>query len=151
MFYGIKVVCAACISYVVVVVIFVSSTMIFIFYKTTNFDLGAHTGQNIISLFDKICNQFEVRVSYAVTDNASNMKKAFNIYLKPTVMDEEVDDEDGEDEAIDDTVDTLDIDAEDIPVPDGCTRLSCFAHSLQLTVGDGLQDRQSKRVLKYFY
>ena len=71
-------------------------------------------------------------MSAVVTDNASNMKSAFRLSLE----EQEPQHEDDEDDLWQDISDTasLNISAE---------RISCFAHSLQLTIKDGLKDRKS--------
>ena len=95
---------------------------------------GSHTGQKIAeSMADVIAdNQLETKVRCVITDNASNMVKAMSVlfeatddgylleYADPTLW------EDMETDVVDDVLHNL-------PV-----RMSCFAHSLQLVVRDGL-------------
>lgn len=98
---------------------------------TLIFSTGSHTGQNIRDAYDKICSEFDVSVLFAVTDNASNMRKAFQVTL--------------EDET-DATVDADEfweggISADDVLLASSDTvRLSCFAHTLQLCVSDGIKN-----------
>jgi hypothetical protein len=80
-----------------------------------------------------------------ITDNASNMVKAFDSIVVATGTDE------GVDERNDDTLEQVDIDWDEvqnetpIPVP---FRHSCIAHSVQLVVGDGLkEDMRSIKLL----
>ena len=96
----------------------------------------AHTGENIAAAYDNIMDEFEdVRVAYAITDNASNMKKAFRTQLVEQGVDEREDDQDD----VDDEEDMMD-------VPLVTTRLSCFAHSLQLCIHDALKNRPEMKV-----
>lgn len=71
-----------------------------------------------------------------VTDNASNMKKAFRVSLGDDQT-EEQDENDGDDLWHDPDDDSL----ECVPVE----RISCFSHSLQLVVKDGLRDKAGFR------
>lgn len=72
----------------------------------------------------------EGNVSYIVTDNASNMKKAFE-----TSLVEEDQDEDEDIELEEEADDSLNL----LPVE----RIACFSHSLQLVVKDGLKDKRA--------
>ena len=74
--------------------------------------------------------EYDLTVTHAITDNASSMKKAFKLHLGEGDDENEVesDDEDTSEEA----------DAVTVEIP--TVRLSCFAHSLQLAVGDGLKE-----------
>lgn len=73
------------------------------------------------------------KVMFIVTDNASNMKKAFTVQL---VADEEQDAPGVDDpELWEDLEEGEDVDQITVER----ARLSCFAHSLQLCVGDGLK------------
>ena len=73
-------------------------------------------------------------MTYAVTDNASNMVRAFNLLSEPTAEDiaqAEMDE------------------AEFTPpfrVPDSVRRLGCFAHTIQLCVNDALKNRPDMKV-----
>ncbi len=113
---------------------------------------GSHTGQSISESIEEAIVEYglQEKVRYIVSDNASNMKKAmsfifvggpngdieswFNVPDDSTVTVE-----DNESELDDPTV------FEDVPedelnswIPIAGERLPCFAHSLQLTVRDGL-------------
>jgi hypothetical protein len=120
---------------------------------------GPHTGKSIATAIEKTVNDFKLRgkLEYVVTDNASNMRKALDI-LKEVMtvpVDENVnvnEEENGEVgqplpvDLIDDETLFSDLDEEDAKeVKDvfqrhSVDRLSCFAHSLQLVVKDGLDN-----------
>jgi hypothetical protein len=109
---------------------------------------GTHTGQSIADVIERVIDDYSLRakVHFMVTDNASNMKKAA-CFLFP------VSDTPDENQLLIDDFTALDDPDlyEDIAIDDlGVTcldgeRLPCFAHSLQLTVRDGLQMVQSSR------
>lgn len=102
--------------------------------------VGSHTGENIKTHFyETVLTKFNIRqkISYVISDNAANMKKAFTVTFH-------------------DQQDDLAIPAVDVDDPDlwadhdevatnlgGMCRLSCFAHSLQLVIGDGIKDTKS--------
>ena len=108
--------------------------------------LGSHTGESIRLAFEQALEEFEIKdkVSYVVTDNAANMRAAFKTRF-PCVETEADDDQLGE---VDDDIfqglseaDELDIQA----AVENTTRqrISCFAHSLQLVVADGLKEAKN--------
>ena len=76
------------------------------------------------------------KISYIVTDNASNMKAAFAVSFPTSEQDAEVleppENEDLWNECTDTSVTRIET-----------TRVSCFAHTLQLTVGDGLKESKA--------
>ena len=80
------------------------------------------------------------KVSYLVTDNAANMKAAFKVTFPdmgiPAESEASLDTEDDETDLWhinqDQSVDNIEVE-----------RISCFAHSLQLTVADGLKETKS--------
>ena len=92
---------------------------------------GRHTGVRIAEHFETVVDEYGLdgKVTYLVTDNASNMKRAFATAF-PETFDDGVDD-DGiwEDVGVDELQGIL----------PSHERLSCFAHSLQLVVGEGLK------------
>ena len=106
---------------------------------------GSHTGIRIAEEIEKCVteNSLEGKVSYVVTDNASNMKRAFDVLreLHEDVTDQQRDADEG---VLDDETMWEDIDADGAALVQQtveriCSdRLSCFAHSLQLVVKDGL-------------
>jgi hypothetical protein len=116
---------------------------------------GSHTGTKIAAAMEEIMADCDIKdkVHYIVTDNASNMKKAATfIFALPS--DDDVDQvimqgQDGgdltveeDDTVLDDGSLYEDLALDDLPVTVGVMRgerLPCFAHSLQLTVRDGLK------------
>lgn len=86
----------------------------------------SHTADHISEAYEDILSDYGVSVSYAITDNASNMVKAFKINLQEP--------EDADDDWIDEADEEI---ATDIQVSGA--RLSCFAHTLQLVIHDGLK------------
>jgi hypothetical protein len=93
------------------------------------------------------------KVSFVVSDNASNMKKAFDVLkvlqaqeddVTVTVSDESITEDDDDEVIVDETL-WLDLEEEDdamevaVVLQQNCIkRLSCFAHTIQLVVRDGI-------------
>ena len=107
-----------------------------------------HTGTRIAEEMEKIIVKFNLKgkVSFVVSDNASNMKKAFQ------VLEECLRESQGEGEMDDDTLwEDLEEDAhaEVSSVFENNTikRLPCFAHTLQLAIKDGLSTVVTSPVL----
>lgn len=103
--------------------------------------VGKHTGENIKLLVDSCFNDYNItnNIRYLVTDNASNMRKAFSVQL--TVEEDGVDEAD---DGLDDPSlweDHQEIEDAVVELSRGRVRLSCFAHTLQLSIGDGLKVR----------
>lgn len=107
---------------------------------------GSHTGENIFDRYEAILELYNIngKVSFVVTDNAANMKKAFKVAFSINSADSAADDadttegdncdsEDEDDEFWQDNTD-------DSIAKIECERISCFAHSLQLVIHDGLKD-----------
>lgn len=122
---------------------FVSCTPLSCLLTFTSFS-GSHTGVRIAEEIEKSISEhrLEGKVSYVVTDNASNMKRALDVLKELQV---ESDPCDPDEAALDDDSLWEDIDETDKvevqqTVDRQCSsRLSCFAHSLQLVVKDGLE------------
>ena len=93
---------------------------------------GSHTAENIYAVYERTVATYGLasKVDTIVTDNAANMVKAFSL---PGM--EELCNSDGASES--DYMDTVDITDELDYVPN--KRMSCFAHTLQLVVKDGLK------------
>ncbi|XP_048867865.1 E3 SUMO-protein ligase ZBED1-like isoform X7 [Brienomyrus brachyistius] len=94
---------------------------------------GRHSADNICGVYEDILSTYDIKnkVSFIVTDSASNMIKAFNLFPPITVVD-------GEEEEQDDTSDlhVVNIDEEMMYFPP--ERSPCFVYTLQLVVRDAL-------------
>ena len=114
---------------------------------------GSHTGTRIAAAFDDILETYDLsnKVEYILTDNASNMKSAFKVHFPAEDNGETADESDEavavthlqvlDDESIWETLDSEDEDEIKDILDNNCKkRLSCFAHSLQLVIGDGLKE-----------
>jgi phosphate uptake regulator len=97
--------------------------------------------ENIAEKFEILCEEFQIRnkVKHVVTDNASNMKKAFTIAFEKSQVDKDSDSND-ENEDIDNEEhwstynDVTSAITENAIRSCKSKRLSCFAHSLQLSI-----------------
>ena len=106
-----------------------------------------HTAANILSEFEEVVSRIGISLKLyrVVTDNASNVRKAFSESL-PGFMVEQGDDEDDDDD--DDNEQTTesedgdldDVELDEIQIPQ---RIPCFAHTLQLSINDGLKSCKS--------
>lgn len=124
---------------------------------------GSHTGSRIASALDKAISEFglQSKVVYCCCDNASNMIKAFSVLNELAAADDNLSLQDDNDDiplamyanVVDDEdfwQDLSDEQANDVnhSINRACTtRLSCFAHSLQLVVKDGMNKLTSARNL----
>ena len=119
---------------------------------------GRHTGQRIASTFESELQSAGIKdkIKYIVTDNAANMRSAFSTF--PEERSEQLDPESvfqDENPNLDDFLNlNSEIEADFQESLDGYvaakTRRSCFVHSLQLVVRDGLTEAMvlSKAVAK---
>ncbi|XDV39249.1 hypothetical protein PO909_008513, partial [Leuciscus waleckii] len=91
---------------------------------------GRHSGERIASAFKEITEEYGIRqkISYIITDNAANMKCTFKVHM-PQQQSNDSDSEEGMN-LVENT---------ELPWSSG-ERLSCFAHSLQLVVNDGMKE-----------
>ncbi|CAI5656483.1 unnamed protein product [Oreochromis niloticus] len=94
-----------------------------------------HYSERIASAFDNIVKEYGIghKISYILPDNASNMKRAFKVRI-PEVEHPEGDSSDD----LDDETMWEDPEDSDPWSTDEC--LSCFAHSLQLLISDGMKE-----------
>ena len=94
---------------------------------------GSHTGEAIFEHFQSTIASFKVsnKIAVIITDNASNMIKAFSL---PGFPDESDDDDD-------DTDDSLEISDPLIDIYDDLhnEHIPCYAHTLQLVIKDGFK------------
>ena len=115
--------------------------------KFAAFD-GSHTGAHIVEAMTATIEEFglDEKVTYIVSDNASNMRNAFAVMNTVQDIREQNDNNDQDDHefACDDDDLWQDLPEEDKqhvqPVLERhcITHLSCFAHSIQLVVRDGI-------------
>jgi hypothetical protein len=115
---------------------------------------GAHTGVRIAEAVDKYLSEYNIKdkLLFVVTDNASNMRKAFQVFSAMMTADDEEDQESAVTIFDDETVweDLEPSDEERITAVmsrNGAHRLGCFAHTLQLVVKDGVDKLGAGRSL----
>lgn len=103
---------------------------------------GRHTACNIFEIFQEIIASFEInnKISSIITDNAYNMVNAFSNLSLPgfVYQQEESDNSDIEDDT--DSLIEPNLDFEDVLALLPPVRNSCFAHTIQLVVKDGLSN-----------
>ena len=106
---------------------------------------GSHTGEKIAEALESVISEAQLggKVRYVVTDNASNMRKAMSVLFETS--------EDSEEYAVEDVADPSlweDSDMEEVQsiLQNLGKRISCFAHSLQLLVRDGLSSLTTMRL-----
>uniref|UniRef100_A0A4W6C0P2 HAT C-terminal dimerisation domain-containing protein n=1 Tax=Lates calcarifer TaxID=8187 RepID=A0A4W6C0P2_LATCA len=89
---------------------------------------GSHTAERICDQFESICDEYNIKhkLDYIISDNAANMQKAFTVCFPS----EQEDGDDGD--HLDDPELWCDLTLED--------QQTCFAHTLQLVVGDSLKE-----------
>ena len=103
---------------------------------------GSHTAERICDQFEAICDEYNIKdkLDYIISDNAANMRKAFSVCF----LSEQEDDDDNDRDYLDDPELWCDLTLEDQQTVDAAMakkqRLQCFAHTLQLVVGDGLKE-----------
>ena len=102
---------------------------------------GKHTADNIRHEYEEMVASFEIadKVSTIVSDNASNMVKAFKFGLPGFEGDKLQADEDS-DKEVDEEDDLSELDEEEDPFDHIPKHSRCYAHTLQLVVKDGLRD-----------
>ena len=104
---------------------------------------GSHTGENLRHQLESILATYDIddKLVRIVTDNASNNMKAFGdlivpgfeVYFEPEEADEEGSSEEDELQPDDQN------NASDAEEHEERLRIPCFAHTLHLTVNDGLK------------
>jgi hypothetical protein len=95
---------------------------------------GSHTGQKIADALEAVIteNRLQHKVQYVITDNTSNMIKAMTV-LFDSGDENQLDDNSDPSMWEDIASDEVEIVLNNLP-----TRMSCFAHSVQLVIRDGL-------------
>ncbi|KAG8006702.1 hypothetical protein GBF38_022671 [Nibea albiflora] len=104
---------------------------------------GPHTGERIAEAFDSLCEEYDIRrkLDFIICDNAANMKQAFSVCFPKDQYDEVTDDDNLDDAELWEDLSRDEWETVDRTINRGCPkRQQCFAHTLQLTVGDGLKD-----------
>ena len=98
---------------------------------------GRHTADNISAQYEEIVNEFNIadKVTHVVSDNASNMVKAFKLpgYVNSHSDSDDTSDTDRSSDTELDDDDPSDVFAH-LPQHDGC-----FTHTVQLVVKDGMK------------
>nr|CAB3267849.1 zinc finger BED domain-containing protein 4-like [Phallusia mammillata] len=117
---------------------------------------GSHSGEHIASAFEHIVTEYKIKhkINYVITDNAANMKKAFTIaFPAPESVDAASHTTSFPEEGLvlDDDSLWFDLEGEHQQEVESeaanvtrKARLACFAHTLQLSVGDGLKHSKGK-------
>ena len=105
---------------------------------------GRHIGENISACFTEVATEHEImdKIGFIFTDNASNMRAAFTVNFPTECSADDIESETTDDDGIWEDLDGTD-NAHVESAFDTVShqqRLSCFAHSLQLVIGDGLKD-----------
>ena len=105
---------------------------------------GRHIGENISACFTEVATEHEImdKIGFIFTDNASNMRAAFTVNFPTECSADDIESETTDDDGIWEDLDGTD-NAHVESAFDTVShqqRLSCFAHSLQLVVSDGLKD-----------
>ena len=113
---------------------------------------GSHTGARIAEQYKKVLLEHELvgKVDFCVSDNTSNMRKAFDIIAALRSEDDpdtaETSVEPLADESLFEDMDAEDFDDVQLAVARRCNaRLPCFAHTMQLVVREGLDKLTSAR------
>lgn len=111
---------------------------------------GSHTGERIAAELDTVMDQYKIKqkIDCIISDNAANMRKALTITLTNNIS-VDMDGDDGDETDVDDPEiwevlnDDGDLEVQNVIVAN-CRqeRLSCFDHTLHLTVGDGLNEKK---------
>ena len=123
-------------------------------------------GEHILSEFDSVASTFNItdKIFQVVTDNASNMRKAFP-FLPGFVLEDIDSDSEPESsgaEEVNEDNDIADLSSMDeIETNSGKIyhRLSCFAHTIQLSVKDGINEcksltnslKKASRIVSHFH
>lgn len=104
---------------------------------------GSHTGEKNCFEYENLLEEYDIeqKIYKAVTDNGSNMVKAFKLTLEELNEDESSDNSEEEDEPTPESIDDKMI----MPSLSATDGIKCFAHTLQLTVKDGIHS--SKQVI----
>ena len=110
---------------------------------------GSHTGENIRLEYENIIEEYgiEEKVFKAVTDNGSNMVKAFKLTFEELKILNDNDHSDTESDQDDDEIGTDDLLDLPVDLEWALSRIKCFAHTLQLAVKDGIDSSKQVTVI----
>lgn len=113
--------------------------LIFIHCFPFYFIAGRHTAENISEAFESMLAEFSIadKVTYVISDNASNMVKAFSICFPLCAEDQQTENDETGEQWVSDDEETSVCIADHLPTS---RHIRCFAHSLQLCVGDGMKE-----------
>ncbi|KAK7172158.1 hypothetical protein R3I93_004459 [Phoxinus phoxinus] len=111
---------------------------------------GKHTGEKIAMMFECCAEEYLIKnkINFVITDNASNMRKAFQARFLPEPEEDEAAEVhdprtfmESEDKIWQDLT-PEDLETVNATLDENCKmqRLSCFTHSLQLVIKDGLKE-----------
>lgn len=110
----------------------------------------SHTGERIGEKFEAVCDEFIIKnkLDYIITDNAANMKRAFTICFPSSDTSKDVSPNHLDDADLWEDLDVNDMEEVHNLLDRNCKkrRLQCFAHTLQLVVGDGLKEARTVSV-----
>ena len=106
---------------------------------------GSHTADAIMEQFQKTTAEFGIisKLSFIVTDSASNMLKAFSLpgFDKVTEKTDSEEEEDSDDDSLDDgLVDDWNVKQFYDELSTICEHVPCFAHTIQLVIKDGFKE-----------
>ena len=98
---------------------------------------GEHNAENIAQNYEELISFYKLKgkVTHIVTDNASNMLKAFRLAVFGVLIADELDSEPSDEEDEGD-IQSVDVTNSLIYLPE---HDSCFIHTLQLVVKDGFK------------
>ena len=117
-----------------------------------------HTGENIRDAVESILEEWSIplsKVRVVITDNGSNMVKAFRQHFEEDDKDDDGEEDDGSVKEVEPEASVQDEENfedremdHDITFKFYCKRLSCFAHTLQLVVNKFSEERSFQKIMK---
>ena len=117
-----------------------------------------HTGENIRDAVESILEEWSIplsKVRVVITDNGSNMVKAFRQHFEEDDEDDDGEEDDGSVKEVEPEASVQDEENfedremdHDITFKFYCKRLSCFSHTLQLVVNKFSEERSFQKIMK---